>query len=540
MSPKGPVKESADKKQLIILLKNSLRLDFRGRRPSARSSRISPLTMTLIFYGIMGLSVSASLAGGASPFMYSLLLLSYSMVMMVFAVILEFGHSIVHPDDEEILGFRPVSSRTYFLARLGNILIFVAMTGSALTLFPALVGLGLGVDWVFVPVFYGVSLLGNMAGAALVVLFYTALLRLLPYRRFQSILGVIQIAFFFVIFFFYQLIPRLDHDFLGTASGMSRWLYLWPPAWFSAMIQVLLGDHRPDYWILSGLAVGFSVFLFAVAFRRISMRYASMISGLQQEGAFTGGSAKAGRSGSRVRAGGLLSRFLHPEAQAGYFITARMLKRDRSVKMSVYPILGIPLAFMVLSVVEGELANPFSGGVAGTTHIGIMMLFFVMVSVVMGMIYSQEWEASWIFHVSPLRSPGHLIQGVKLAVLFRVVIPLFVLIGVVYSIQIPLPAAWLYTGSLLIEGMVVFSAVSLIIRSFPFSQPRERGERTRQIAVLLLIMPFFGLVFFIQHIIIRFAWAWLLMHAGLVLAAFFIERGALKRLNRVLRAAEPV
>ncbi|HHS13982.1 MAG TPA: hypothetical protein ENN03_09480 [bacterium] len=536
----GPQKNRADKKQLIILLKNSLRLDFRGRRPSARSSRVSPLVMTMVFYGIMGLSVSATLVTDASPFMYSLLLLSYSMVMMVFAVILEFGHSIIHPDDKEILGFRPVSSRTYFLSRLGNILIFVAMTGSALTLLPSLVGLGLGVKWMFVPVFYGVSLLGNLAGAAMVVLFYTTLLRLVPYRRFQNVLAGAQIAFAFLVFFSYQLIPRLGREFLNAGPEIKTWLYVWPPAWFSAMIQVFMGNHNPDYWILSSLAVGLTTFLFVVAFRRISMQYASLISSMQQGDVSDDEPERLKESVFRIQEGRLLNRFRHPEVQAGYFIAVRMLKRDRSVKMGVYPILGMPLAFFALTILDGGLANPFSGGVVGTTRIGIMMLFFVMAVVVMGMIYSQEWEASWIFHVSPLRSPGHLIQGVKLAVLFRVVIPLYILIGVVYSTQIPLLDAWLYTGSLLIEGLVVFSAVSLAIKSFPFSQPRERGERTRRITVLLLVVPLLGMIILIQHFVSRSFRAWVLMHAGLVLMAFVIERGALKRLNRVLRTVDPV
>ncbi len=51
------------------------------------------------------------------------------MFMVATAALLDHNSAIASPDDHAILGFRPVTSRTYFAARARNVLVYTtAMT----------------------------------------------------------------------------------------------------------------------------------------------------------------------------------------------------------------------------------------------------------------------------------------------------------------------------------------------------------------------------------------------------------------------------
>ncbi len=538
-------KFGADWNQFKTLLSISILTDFRGHRTIGRQHRkLSPLVWTLIFYGIMGLSLAASLVPRAKVFLFSLLILTASMVMMAFAVILEFGNTIINPEDTDVLAFRPISSRTYFLAKLCNLLFYILLIGTALCLFPSLIGIAVsGSEWVFPLIFFPVAMIANLVAASFIILIYTGLLRVLPYERFKDILAYLQIVFTFLLFFSYQLIPRLSEKFIHEGTDVSgTWLYAVPPAWFAGSVQVLLGRNRPiDSW-LALTAFTATILLFFVSFRRISLQYAHQIANLQTTK--NKGKIKSYGSNQKGFLNSLSRKFLPTgEALAGFQLTSSMIKKDRSVKMTLYPILGLPLAFLALAIIDNSITDPFVRGsflekLHDMSYIVIFFIFFVCYTLQNGLLYAQEWEASWLYRVAPITSPGRFYQGVKTALLLRLILPFFLLLGFIYSIKIPLIHSIQHTVSLFLSGLVVFSAVSFLIKDYPFSKKREKGERTQQFVVLLFIMPFFALAVLVQNLFYRSNLAWWTAQIGFTILFFVLESITVKRLDSVLKHRE--
>ena len=529
--------------QFKILVGVSIRMDFRSHQGmGSHRRRISPIFRSLIFYCIMGGSLAGSLILRTTPFLFSLLTLSYSMAMMAFAVILEFGNTIVNPEDAEILAYRPIGSRTYFLAKLCNLLFYVTLMGSALCLLPSFLSVFVqGSRWFSPFVFYPVAMTANLAMACFVVLIYTALVKVMPHERFKDVLAYVQMGFTFLLFLSYQMIPRLSREFIQEGSELTgAWLYVTPPAWFAGWIRVLLGRGDMIHVQLSGLAWITTVILVLFSFRRISLEYAHHIATLQTGSGTKAKAEPVGRVTVKEGFVGVVIKKLlrSPETIAGFRLAMNMIKRDRSVKMAMYPVFGFPLAFILLAVIEGEFLDPFvNPPFSGQNNLSTMVVFFIFFMIyffVMGMVIHKEWEASWLFHVTPIASPARFYRGVKISIFTRLILPFFILLGLIYGTQIPVVHGIKYVFSLFLFSLVAFSVISFFIKDFPYSKKPAKGDRVQRFSFLLFVMPFFMLTLFIQTLVFKSTMAWWIEQLCMLLLFLVLEFLAGKKLDRRL------
>ena len=329
--------------QFKHLLLISIKMELRENRSIAvrKNKKLPPLLSSLIFYAGMGLILAANLVTKVNPFMYSLLILAYTMVMSGFSVILEFGNSILNPDDWDVLIHRPVNSKTYFLAKLANLLFYVILITSAMSTLPALLGIGVKGNNLFFPfIFIPVSFIANITTACFVIIIYTLLVQKINYQKFKDIIAYCQIGFSLLLFLFYQMIPRLGNDFFLTdKTKLHSWLYLIPPAWFTGFIQIIYNQTSNINCQLGLIGISISAVFIIFAFKKISLQYAGLIANIN--------------TATEPRSPGITRKYLfrekniflqffrsllkNPESTAGFDLTTAMCKKDRSVKMGIYP-----------------------------------------------------------------------------------------------------------------------------------------------------------------------------------------------------------
>ena len=125
---------AVDWRQLRALLVAWVKLDIRASRGATGRTRVPPFVIALITSSVMGLLLAIGLRPQGDAFVYSLFTISAAMFMTALAVIMEYVTIVAHPDDHQILAHRPVSSRTYFWGKLGNLLCYVTPIALALTL----------------------------------------------------------------------------------------------------------------------------------------------------------------------------------------------------------------------------------------------------------------------------------------------------------------------------------------------------------------------------------------------------------------------
>jgi len=65
-------------------------------------------------------------------------IVTYTMFMVAILILIDFGAIVISPDDFAHPGYQPVSSRTYFISRLTNVLIYSTLLSLALGIVPIL------------------------------------------------------------------------------------------------------------------------------------------------------------------------------------------------------------------------------------------------------------------------------------------------------------------------------------------------------------------------------------------------------------------
>jgi ABC-2 type transport system permease protein len=516
---------SIDWVQVRTLFSAGVRMDFRGYRSS---SKMSPVLKTIILNTIVGGSMAAGLIRNTSPFLYSVLVFGYSMLMMALAALYEISNT---PDVADILSFRPVSPATILAARTANLLFFTVLIGLALCFIPAWVGLALpNTHWNYPIVFLFVSVIANLFASLLVAGLYPFLETRLSTERLKDAMVYVQIGATFIIFLLLQLYSRVSFVLpYPDAASSPLWFCFLPSVWFASGLSMISAPKAGTDLFLSLFGLISTLLFGCAAFRGMSRRFDTAVE-------FSSRSEK--RYGRADRSALLENRINDREVRAGYALVSNMIRQDRSVKMNVYPLMGIPLAFIFLLLLEKGTPDPF--GTNGNGMWGplpsamVFIIFFLMIALLFSLQSIRDWEAAWIFHQSPIQSPGKFYRGMCVYIIVRILLPFFTVIGMLFWIKIPFIHAIQYALSLFLFSLMAFSASLFFVRNYPFSKKIERGMRTRRFGYMAMAIPCVVVFFMVQRLLQFDNRLWWAAQAGLLVLALILLRISEKRLDAVL------
>ncbi len=497
MNSEGPGRHAegennVDWQQLRALLAVGIKLDLRTSRAGMGRGKLPPFFIALITYTVMGTLMAVGLRPHGDLFVYSLFTISAAMFMTALAVIMEYVTIVAHPDDFDILAHRPVSSRTYFWAKLGNMLFYVTPIALALTLPAAIVG-----SWSLEPGFlFGLfHILGGivacLATAAAVVLIYTGTLRVVSHQRFTSIMTYVHSGVTLVLVLAYFLLPRMiEDDPMLLSLNRGAWVYAAPPAWFAGSVELLAGTgSRQDVYLILMAAAG-SALVIAAAMNTISLDYSRKISELMTSSIeaeeHTDGRVKR-RPFFRL---GLASLGTGTE-RAGYVLMDAYMRRDRKLRSRVYPAFGLPLAVYLAALIRHDLHSPFVQSTDGSPVAlqEIMGLYCIFVSLFFAtaMTQTEQWKASWLFYAAPIGDPSGVLRGARRLVIWRYLLPFFLLLFVLLSLAMPVLGAAAFVLMVFPMCLTAFAILSLASPHMPLSQEVERTRQARQIGFFMIL-----------------------------------------------------
>jgi hypothetical protein len=490
--------------QCALLLRTSITTDFRSmQQPGRRRSR--PLLYMLITYGIVGGFLGLIAARRGDDMGYAFLMNVVSMVNVVLAVLIDFNTAILNPQDLDIIGPRPVDSRTYLAARLLNFFFYIGVVGFSMNVLPAAIG-----GWTFGPAYGATFLLSGIGGAffaaSVIVAVYSILIRWLNLERAKDLFLYVHVLLTLSLIVVYQLIGRSDALTFDLRTAEAHWELVFPPAWFAALACLVSREPSDAQWALSGAAIAFTAFFLAAPIRMMSLRYAEYL-----------GSLSFSRRSNRVekiRARAPLWKPLLPGIQFPFFELLRIqMSRDRSLKMRALPMFIIPLFFLVFGSMEGRLQNPFVMADRLSIDRAIYTIFipyFVLLAGV-NMLFvlqtSDQHKASWIFHSAPIARPDQVAAGMVKFVLYGLAMPLMIVFAAVSAYLWGNVWQALFHGAiswLQIELAVAFASV-VLIHDFPFSRPLSRGESFKFLLFHTAMIILFGAVSAVQIVSYRYA-----------------------------------
>ena len=175
-----------------------------------------------------------------------------------------------------------------------------------------------------------------------------------------------------------------------------------------------------------------------------------------------------------------------PIERWAFRLAAVYMRRDRDIKLRLYPSLSIFLVFPLISLLDRN-RGVFSAFMPLMT---IWMLGSIPISALETLRMSPHYAAADIFAVAPLSSAAPVFHGVRKAIIFYLLVPSICLAGILFAYLAPGGRESLL---LAVPGLIAIPTLSLlpglVEEYLPLSRPAARGEQSaRNMGLVFLTM----------------------------------------------------
>lgn len=175
-----------------------------------------------------------------------------------------------------------------------------------------------------------------------------------------------------------------------------------------------------------------------------------------------------------------------PIERWAFRLAAVYMRRDRDIKLRLYPSLTIFLVFPLISLLDRN-RGAFSTFMPLIT---IWILGSMPISALETLRVSPHYAAADIFAVAPLASAASVFHGVRKAIIFYLLVPSICLAGILIAYLAPGGRESLL---LTVPGLIAIPTLSLLPglaeEYLPLSRPAARGEQSaRNMGLIFLTM----------------------------------------------------
>ena len=434
-------------------------------------------------YMLVGLTTSLSVFAHMNVFTYAMILHSMTFLVVGMAITSESGDILFSANESDVLLHRPIHSRTLLLAKGLNLIGLAFFLAGSLNFFPIFFGLAAsGAHWWF-PLTHIVSIaLLSVFCCAAVVCTYGLIVRFLDREKFDNFAAWTQVAMSFLFVGGYQLLPRLMQHFNGLNLETSPFLLPLPPAWFAAVDAIGSAQSaQSSVWWLMIIGFAATGVLTYSAIGKLAPSYGEALARLGETRQRAAKSKRAPQQTDRRRNPFFRWWMPDPVERASFRLAAAYMRRDREIKLRLYPSLGSFLIFPLMGLLDRRTgASPF------IPLLTVWMLGQLPIIAMETLRTSSQAAAADIFATAPLENGASIFLGVRKATIFYLMIPALCLASGLLVLVIHSRSALL----LAVPGLVAIPIVSLLPACvdtyLPLSRSPQVGTQSAKNTTLML------------------------------------------------------
>lgn len=538
MIPRGPTLVcGVDAAQWRVLTLTMLKLDLRvggfgGRGLGDQGNAILQVAMRVLLYLVIGIGFSLVAGLMTDVFLSGVIVLTGVMFMLGSMLLIDYQSVITSPDDYHILGYQPISSRTYFAVRLTNVMVYAGIPTTAFALPVALgyavsggrIHLALGVASLLA--IYGVGLLTTLG----VVVLYAAILRVMSPERLERALSYLQLMMGFAFYGgYFASTSLIDQSALrGLTLDHTGWVLLHPASWFASYLELASGNA--GMWTLGPalVSIGALVGLGRIAGGRLSLEYSEQFGALLSAG--TARAAASARS-PRGRLASLTGWWLGSgEARTVGLLARAQFRYDQKFRLAVLGVLPMTALYLMMSLRRGGVRDPFLSGEFSTRggDSPLLMIAVILFPVMLkaSLAHSDAYRASWIFYASPA-DHVRIVLGLKRYVLMAFVVPYLMLITAALTYLFGhVGHALAHVAMLGLISHLFLQLAVLTDPELPFSRPMKKGERSSSMFFLMMVLSGAGVggMILIRLFVYPSVAVTIAMMAAIVVASLVVDR----------------
>jgi hypothetical protein len=455
----------------------ALKLDFRGsglnqRQGEHETRAVIALLFQAVFYTLFGAVIAYLVWASRDLWLAGTIASTYIAFIIGMAVVLDHNSVISSPVDYAILGFRPVSSRTYFAVKLTNILVYTTALTTLAAWVPIVVTsarLGFDIGIALFLAIYGSSTATTLA----IALGYSTVLRAVGPDAIERVLSYVQMVMSFAVYGGQFLISGvLTTARPGTWSlPTSPLILLYPGTWFGSYLELASGRTSASAFACAAASVVAVALMASRLGGRLSLQYSQTL------GAMTVvARARAAAATERRIPAGLW--FTSGEARAVALLVRSQFRHDHRFRMGVLGLLPFTLLYMVMGVRNGAIADPFAATRTMQAWPLTMAVLASPTMLRMLLTRSDAFRASWIFFTCP-SDRMKIARSSKDVLVAFFLIPYLLVVSAIYGYVVGnVVHVLVHVAFLGLLAHLVLQIALLLDPALPFSRPMQQTRVT--------------------------------------------------------------
>lgn len=483
---------------------------FNNDKPKKEEKNYSLLTIGI--YIFIGACCSVVFLLGDNIIFQMSLLFAMMMFMIITDLISNFSDVILDIRDKMIISTKPVETKNITLAKTIHILTYMSRIVLSLMVVPA-ISILMKYGLIFLLLFIIEMILISILMVVITTLMYMVILKFFDGEKLKDIINYVQIAMVLVITVGYQLVCRVfDYTDLNIEFAPKFWHYFMIPIWFAAPFNILNGDLKMQYIILSFLALLIPIILILVYINTSNKmeRYVQKLDNNTDEI-----KSKKGSVGKLIE--NICCR--GKEEKIFFRFSLDMIRNEREFKLKVYPSLGFSIVFPFIMMIQQLQDSSFTTIRSGKMYLFMYFSLVMLPTIIMMIKYSGKYKGAWIFKLMTTEDLTPLFRGVVKGVVVRLYLPVFLMEAIIFTIIF---------GSRIIPDIIIMLLVSLIIsvltfilikKAIPFSKPFNEVKQSSDNVISIGLMFIIGFIALI-HVAIVFIDMPILKYSYMVLLIF--------------------
>ncbi|AKA68358.1 hypothetical protein [Clostridium scatologenes] len=397
-----------------------------GNSSKKKSKDENNFIKSLWVYGLIGIIIIPLVCFGKNFMFQMSFVFGILMFMIMTSLISDFSSVLLDIRDKNIIGSKPVNSKTLSMAKTIHVLIymfFITIFISGLALITSLITNGI----LFFIIFLFEIILMDLFIVVITALLYLFILKFFDGEKLKDMINYIQIILSITIAVGYQLIGRLFNFVnLNVIFTPKWWQYFIVPMWFGAPFEMLLHRNYNIYFII------FSVLVIVVPMISIIV-YIKLIPVFERNLQKLNDNSKKAK-GENKKFLNILSKIVCTNKQERIFFrfASDMMKNEREFKLKVYPSLGFSLIFPFIFMLNDLKYKGWSGIASSKMYLNIYFCAILLPTAVMMIKYSGKYKGAWIYKIIPNKDVSSIFKGTLKAFIVRLLLPVYSIEAVIF------------------------------------------------------------------------------------------------------------
>ncbi len=486
----------------------------------SRSGSNKKLLFTMFTYMLPGLFLPFLLAkqnADSTGFEFVFLTYLFYSLLISFTIITELDNLVISKAETNIFSSMPIEDELIVRGKLYVIIRYVFILSVPLLIPGSIYFYLLLKSFPRTVMYFIAGFMLCLFLAYTLILLYSIALKILNVKRISTITLIFQLVLILAIIIGYQFI---SYGITKTAdSGIHSYIAFlqkqniinyFPQSWYALLPSK---NHYVHDFVLV-IKAALPVFLCYMSYLSLKLYLIENYSKIREKFLYSSGIRSNPAAAVKKKSlSDPVNNFLQKiylrnyEERASFGFMQSMFRQDKTVKLSIIPMIIIPAGLAIFALITNQIPPPFERdyfSLRPVLHISILLAVLIAINTGMiGIRVSNYPGAAWIYEAFPLESKNRFRNGIRKFFTVYLLLPVCILLGIIFIFKMPFEQAVVHSLFIFAAANFYGSLFNIFRKVLPFTKENTMVNSLQRVASLFFPMLYGIILILVQLSVYR-------------------------------------